>query len=312
MKFQSKYIIPVFFGILLIVLLYSFFKNRSWKEGAENIPLTVGNYTCRYFHELAICILKKEDFEYDLPDEDFIKYLPSNLPYKYDDIHYELLENGIDLDYFEKNQKDSVGTWSMKDDKNEKIWIAMKPLIQPIFDNAFLKSDLKKHVDYPVIHFRCADTPFSKHFQYHFQKYEFYKNALEEITKKIKKYDKVIISYCNTHGSDKQKQEKCDVYLNSLENYLQSIGYESIVKCQSNLDDFATLYYAPAVISTGSSYSFMSGYFGKGVFISGGHQNEDSNEIDGIGNWLYKGYNVMHSEVPDYYDTDNVIKILSK
>jgi len=308
---RTKYII-LLFSVILIILLYLIYKKKGLNlEGAEDVPLTVGNYTCQYFHKLAVSILKKEDYRRELPDYDFIKYLPSHLPYKYDNIRNEFLKNGIDLNYFETIQTNDVSTWCLKDQKSEKIWTIMKPLIQEIYDDAFSKSGLVKKIEYPVIHFRCADTPFNLHRQYHFQKYEFYKKALNDISKKIKKYDTIIISYCNSHFSNDNDKAKCDIYSESLAKYLVSIGYKSIIKCQSNLDDFATMYYAPAVISSGSSYSFMSGFFGKGLFISSGHQDEGEPEFDGIGDWLYNGYNVMHSEVPDYYDTDSVIKILS-
>ena len=47
----------------------------------------------------------------------------------------------------------------------------MKDLIHKILDETLIKSNLKKQIDYPVIHFRCADTPFARHSKYHFQKY---------------------------------------------------------------------------------------------------------------------------------------------
>lgn len=311
MIYRTKYII-LLFSIILIILFYLFLKNMvSNLEGAEDVPLTVGNYTCQYFHKLAVAILKKEDYHRELPDYDFIKYLPSHLPYKYDNIRNEFLKNGIDLNYFETIQTNDVSTWCLKDQKSEKIWMIMKPLIQEIYDDAFSKSGLVKKIEHPVIHFRCADTPFNLHSQYHFQKYAFYKKALSDISKKLKKYDTVIISYCNSHSSTDSDKEKCDIYSEALSDYLTSIGYKCIIKCQSNLDDFATMYYAPAVISSGSSFSFMSGFFGKGIFLSSGHQDEGNPEFNGIGDWLYNGYNVMHSEIKDYYDTDSVIKILS-
>jgi len=315
MAFKSKYIITVIFVIIFIVLLFITLRKfliSSIQEGATNINSNIGNVLSQYFHHLIISILKKEDFKYNLPDEDFLKHFPTHLSYTFDDIRAKLLENGIDNSYFETIQTSDVSTWCLKDNKSEKMWLIMKPLVQKIYDAAFDKTDVNKQVDYPVIHFRCADTPFIRHFQYHFQKYEFYKKALDEITTKIKKYDKVIISYCNAHLSNNKNQQKCDVYFNSLVDYLKSIGYDSILKCQTNIDDFAMMYYAPAVISPGSSYSFMSGFFGRGLFISAGHQDEGKSEFEGIGEWLYKGYNIMHSEVPDYYDIDKVIKILSK
>lgn len=314
MIFRSKYIVTIIFTLVLIVILFMIVRKTffSFHEGAENISSHLGNAVCAYFHHLIIAILKKKDFHYNVPNEDFLKYFPTDIPYEFDKIYDELLEDGIDINYFETVQTYDLSTWCLKDNKSEKFWIILKPLVQKIYDNAFKKTRINKQVDYPVIHFRCADTPFIKQPQYHFQKYGFYKKALTDIKKKIGEFDKVIISYCNTHGSSKNNQEKCDIYVNSLVDYLKSIGYESILKCQTNVDDFAMMYYAPAVISSGSSFSFMSGFFGRGVFVSAGHQDEGKPEFKGIGDWLYNGYNVMHSDIADYYDTDNVIKLLSK
>jgi hypothetical protein len=186
---KSKYIITTIFALILIVLLFITFC-KSWglyiQEGAKNINSNIGNVLSQYFHHLIISILKKEDFNYTLLDEDFLKQFPSYLPYTFDEIRAKLLENGIDKNYFETIQTLDVSTWCLKDNKSEKMWLIMKPLVQKIYDAAFTKTDVNKQVDYPVIHFRCADTPFVRHEQYHFQKYAFYKKALDEITKKIK------------------------------------------------------------------------------------------------------------------------------
>jgi hypothetical protein len=302
----------IFLGLLLLIGIMIIKKTYNSIESIENISVNIGNYLSVYFSKFAISIINKKDFVYEDSNEEFIKNLPKKIKYKYEETRAQLLKNNIDNDYFENVETDSAGTWHMKDKKTEKLWNIMKPLIQNIMDDVFLKSNLVKHIDYPVIHFRCADTPFIKHKHYHFQKYKFYKDSLDYISSKTNKtYDTVIIVYSNTHNSSKNDREKCDIYANSMSEYLKTIGYKSIIQNESNLDDFATLYYAPAVISPGSSYSFMSGFFGKGLFVSGGHQSEGELEISGIGDWLFKGYNVMHSEIKDYQDTDGVIKILS-
>ncbi len=307
-----KMIYYIYIGFILLLFFIMIKKIYKYNEGLENMSTNIGNYLSSYFRSLMISIVNKVDFVYDDSNEDFINYLPKKIEYNYDEIREQLLQNNIDNDYFENIETDPNGCWNMKDAKTEKMWHIMKPLIQNIMDDAFLKSNQVKIVDYPVIHFRCADVPFVKHRDYHFQKYKFYKDALDYISYKTnKKYDSVIILYSNTHLSSNTDKEKCDIYANALMEYLKTIGYKSIIQSKSSLDDFATRYYAKAVISPGSSYSFMSGFFGKGVFVSGGHQSEGEAEISGVGEWLFKGYNVMHNEINNYYETDDVIKILS-
>jgi hypothetical protein len=300
-------------ALSLFILFEKWFSKIN--EGLnDNQPKQLGNCVTLYFFYLVKSIINKKDFNFlevdgfQSANKDFMKHFPKYLPYKYDDIHDQFIKAGITKEYL--NGLLDVSMWEILDAKTEKIWIIIKPLVQSILDDVFQKSDLVKTVNYPVIHFRCADVPFGRHFAYHFQKYAFYKDALEDISSKLHKFDKVTISYCNNHDSFDEDKTDCDIYVQSLHDYLLSIGYNSIIKCQSSLDDFATLYYAPAVISGGSSFSFMSGFFGKGIFISAGHQNEGGTTTENVGEWLYKGYNVMHSEIPDYHDTESVIKKL--
>ena len=48
-----------------------------------------------------------------------------------------------------------------------------------------------------------------------------------------------------------------------------------------------------------------------GKFISAGHFNEKTNaKCNNCGDWLYKGYDLYHKDVVDYYDTKTVINQL--
>jgi 7-cyano-7-deazaguanine synthase in queuosine biosynthesis len=105
--------------------------------------------------------------------------------------------------------------------------------------------------------------------------------------------------------------------MKSLVNYLESLGYEVIEKCQSVNEDFATIFYAPGIISTISSFSFMAGYFSDGVFISSMYNETGSmyNKKEDVhcnecGDWYLKGYSLKHSQVDDYHETEKVIDFL--
>ena len=58
----------------------------------------------------------------------------------------------------------------------------------------------------------------------------------------------------------------------------------------------------------------MSGFFGKGLFYSGGHREEkDKNPGCTLcDKWLITNYELKHSMVDDYHDTDKVIQLLGK
>ena len=159
----------------------------------------------------------------------------------------------------------------------------------------------------PIIHFRCADTPFIKSGWYHIQKYSFFNDALNEIEKQIGKINNITILSCTDHLSNEENKQACNKYVELIKINLSK--YNPEVKCNTNVDDFVSMFYAPAVISTTSSFSFMSGYFGNGIFIE--PKLMDVNEekcIDCVN--PYKGYNIPHDKVEDYHNVDEVYKLL--
>ena len=256
-------------------------------------------------------ILKKEDFTNDngnaFNDHFFFKSLPQFIKYEYDDIYDCLASKSVTYDNI-SNQFD-VGSWEIQNNNQYDFWICMKPLIRKILDDTFQKCDLVKNVDNPIIHFRCADTPFNGHLGYNFQYYSFFKDSLKKISTKLnKKYDKVDIMSCSFHNSGKEQQESCSIYSKSIQEYLKTIGYESNIICNSNNDDFATLFYAPAVISTQSSFSFMSGLFGKGIFISTEYLQDK--QCDNCNDNILHGYNLVYKD--DFNKTDQVIDLLKQ
>ena len=278
-----------------------------------NINIDIGNCLSNYFYYLGLSILKKTNFKFEVKNENFIKKLPSFIKYNHDEIYNTFKVNSITLNTFKTKIKSPNSIWFMDDNFNYNFWLCMKDLVYTILNDALIKSNLKKKVDYPVIHFRCADTPFVRNSQYHFQKYKFYKEILDKINIDTNKnYKKVILLSCSFHRSDDNNKHACETYTNSLSDYLKSINYEPFIECNKNIEDFATLFYAPAVISIGSSFSFMSGFFGKGKFYSGGHidENDKKSNCTLCNKWLITDYDVKHSSINDYYDTKKVISIL--
>lgn len=307
----------LFFIIIIVFYLankYYLKKNMINYENFENINVNIGNYLVVYFYLMGKSFLRGNDFNYNLKDVKFIKDLPSFVPLN-KDIENQFIEYNFTLDelYNEEKKIILVAMWTIINERREQFWLIMKPQINQILDEALIKNNLNTNIDYPVIHFRCSDTPFIRNGFYFFQKYKFFKDSLEEI-KKMKNinYDKVILLSCNSHKSNDKNSDSCNIYANSLQDYLENLGYEVIIKCESNLEDFATMFYAPAVISTCSSFSFIAGFFSNGIFISEGHYdcNNDKIKCDSCDNWLKNGYSIPHNEIDDYYNTDLVIQKL--
>ena len=311
-----KIYVSLFVSILILIFIYLNIQFRKNLNHFENINLDIGNAMCSYFYNLGLSILKKEDYISNnnyygnvYNDHFFFKSLPQFIKYEYDDIYECLTSKNITIDNF-GNQWD-VSTWELINNERYEFWNCMKPLIHKILDDTFKQCELVKNLNNPIIHFRCADTPFSKHEGYNFQYYQFFKSSLEKISTKLnKKYDKVDIMSCSFHHSGKTEQNSCSIYAKSLQDYLKKIGYQSDVICNSNIDDFATLFYSPAVISTYSSFSFMSGFFGKGMFIS--TEFVEGKKCDKCVDFTEYGYNLLHHQVDDYNKTNEVIALLKQ
>jgi hypothetical protein len=266
----------------------------------------IGNYLAVYCVYIASAFLRKKHFRFTYIDKPFLKNLPLHIKFN-KDIYDKLIKEGFT--YIKLNLAGKGLYWVIKKNKKEKFWLIMKPLIKEIIDETLKKSGLYEQGLYPVIHFRCSDAPFIKHDAYKLQKYTFYKDSLEKIKSKSGiNYDTVILLTSPIHKSSNINREACKIYTQSLKKYIESIGYKVIIQSKSADQDFATLFYAPAVISSGSSFSFMSGFFSDGIFISEGHQSLCTD----CGKWLVHGYSIDHKNVKSYHDTDNVISLLNE
>jgi len=288
---------------------------------SDNINVDIGNVITVYYYNLVLSILAKSDFNHVLPNVNFFNNLATHIDFNID-IYNKFNEQNITFESIDDVYKDQVPRlfygywfWHAQDKVNEKINIIMKPLMNHLINEALVKSNLVKNIEYPVIHFRCADAPFIKNPHYYLQRYEYFKKALEYINSKSNiKYNKVILLSCVTHLSNEEKKKACVIYANELKKYIESLKYEVIMMCSTNLDDFSTIFYAPGVISTSSSFSFMSGYFGNGVYVQPSILNIEKNtdKCSDCDDWVIKGYNVNHNDVNDYHDTDKVIGMLKK
>ena len=292
------------FFLLLIIICIN--KNR---ENYENINVDIGNTICDYYYKYFISILKKEDFEYinksifnknsQLKESNnFIDSFPKRIPFneeifnkmKIKNIHYEKYKNTI-----------SVAFWTSETKEKQLIHSIMKPYMNKIFDETYKNLNLNKIQYYPIIHFRCADTPFKKDGLYYFQKYDYFKHILKKHN-----FNKIKILSCTDHLSNEKNKKSCERYVDLLKEELKE--YNPEIKCGTNVDDFVSMFYAPLVISTQSSFSFMSGYFGNGIYVEPNTMSQDIECSDC--ETEYKNYSIPHSIVNDYYNIDEVYKLL--
>ena len=253
----------------------------------------IGNFFSHYFFEVGQAWNKGETYvwkEHHLSNNDLLKNLPSILP----------PPNGVHIPKYDSHAEAPGGSaWSVDSEEGKQFWDAMKPYIHRIIDDSLTKSELRITQRNPIIHYRCSDVPFNRHPWYHLAKYNFYKDAL-------KGYNSVDIFSCHTHASKDNNKETCHKYVELLTKELETNGIKVNVMCGHFIEDFAKMFYAPLVISPGSSMSFMAGYFGHGKLITTGHEKEGTDAKCTICTGEY----LLHSQVPDYFDVDAVHKML--
>jgi hypothetical protein len=277
----------------------------------------IGNYLSCYFYNMGVAFSLGKNYEtskVSMESSSFAKYLPTKVPLNRD-VQSALLNAGITPQSLSEELKQIDGqcwsAWNVLTKEREMFWTIMKPLANRILKEALEKAGLNRVVDAPIIHYRCSDVPFTRLEYYHFQKYEYFKKILAKIREQTGSTNKkVYIFYCNTHKTDESQQQACDYYSSSLVSYLENLGYTAIVKCGKLDEDFATIFYAPAVIGTGGSFSFMAGFLSDGIFYSSMYDEQKDREIKDSDGWLFNGYTLKHAEVTDYYDTQTVIKSL--
>lgn len=289
-------------------IINDYLSNIQFKT-IENYPHSVGNMLISYFYRLGLCIYNNENFIDNLKilRKSIFREIPDVIEY----VNYINLLDNINIEKVICGNPSPESSWLTTNNDKYKFWKQMKPIVNQILNDVLVKNNLVKNIKYPVIHFRCSDVPYIKHPCYHFQRYSFFIDSLNELKYKGINVEKVNLMYSFEHnGINKEESKK---YLYSLINCLEENGFKIIIiDTQSNLDDFAILFNAPAVISTCSSFSFVSGFFGNGIFITEEHFRERILNSTCDAKEFKKGYTLKHSDVIDYKDTEKVISQLEE
>jgi hypothetical protein len=266
----------------------------------------IGNRFSVYFTEMGLAFRDGKDFTdtcFNDKSDPLYNYLPHFLPID-KDVQVALQtvpQKAIDeIKYFAS----FWGSWGIKNDDDLLFWTYLKPTAHRILSDMFIKLGLdKKTNNLPIIHFRCSDVPFERNPHYRVQRFDYYKDSLNELKHKGINASNIFIMYNNGHLSSKEQCNTCDSYVEMLRDYLFSIGTETHIISGSNIEDFAKLFYSPAVISTGSSFSFISAFLGNGYFIT------TPTEIDTKCkkcHWIKSDYMIFHEDVKSYYDLDEM------
>ena len=299
-----------FILVIIIILVIIYYQNIHLYISNLYIKIfnqnDIGNKLCGYFYNYTLSICNKKNFNYKIYnriDDKFFSLLPSYIPFNLD-LYNKFQENNITLNIILSKKINAL--WYCDDEIIYKLWKILRPVINKILNDVNKKNGLHTIIKHPIIHFRCADVPFIKNPKYYLQKLYFFKRALE--TFNFNNDRTVIIMFYFNHKSGDENKIACSLYLKILTDYLTNLGYNYKFQSKSSIEDFFDLFNAPFVISTGGSFSFMSGFFGNGKFISTEHCSENYDCCKTCDESFLKGYNIHHKYINSYYNVDYIHK----
>jgi hypothetical protein len=214
------------------------------------------------------------------------------------------------IDY--KSEPES--SWhSLNDDGSQKLnylkfWQTIRPEIQEIYQKNIKKSAML----YPVVHFRCSDTPFMKHLHYHLTKTSTVVWMIEKI--KERGFSKIILLNCSGH---RNSANNCTTYVDFYIDLFKSHDLEVELQCNSIFEDFTLMFYSPLLVSLNtSSFSFMAGiakdpqdYISCNMGLEIDGQYFLQTQADWI---LDSSVPLLHKDVKDYNNSSDVIEKLQK
>lgn len=297
---MRHYIIIIIFSIITAsLLLYTNQKPTIY----PNIHVNIGNFFCVYFFNMGKSFVKGNDYI----TSSTLDILPKKVILN-NTIREQLVQNNFTLEELDNEalKHTPEGMWFICNDRRFLFWKIMKPQVHDILTRVLHYPKTHENV---IIHFRCSDVPFQRHHKYMLQRFAYFDDILKRINVN---HRNIIIVSCNDYRANHQQQTMCKSIIERLRTHLTKSGYYVQTRCSSILDDFAFMFSATAVISTGGSFSFMSGFFGATRFFSEGHYRDGNENCTICSDWLVSGYSIPHSNISNYFDKEDVFnKLLS-
>lgn len=331
---MSNRAITVFFFIVILIIIIAipviwYYNSTKKQDSIKPVPppaevtITIpglGNVLAEYFGTIAWYFVYGQDahvkINYTYSDIDYIKQLPDFIPYDPEIASRLLLIPQI---------KEKTSNWFLRMSDwsyNRGILSAMAPLIRKIRSSLDEKSITCQSSTTPdvVIHFRCADAPRNRHYEYVFQKFKWYQIALEraatQLGKKVEDLSITILSCTdfNLGGDNEQKkqdEEKQTILCSSVVKALVSyLNINVSVKCGSVREDFLLMMNTPCLISSGSSLSYLAALTNENLMITPDYLHTDN--LYYRDNWVVlPSEELKHDDVVDYDDIPTVISKLS-
>ncbi len=297
----------------------------KWRQTrATHVDLLVGNYLSNYFADLAEAI-KSGQPKFKRPRRtDGLRFYETCLP------------AGMRLKPWPSHAGIPSVTpagrwdWFVYENATSRFWESMRPLVAHTLERAFDKCGLRATVQVPVLHFRCASAPLNRHSQYHFQRYSYFKAVARRYRRRFKApLRQLHLLTCVADDFQRPEQTAlCSSYLDDLVRFLETeLKVEVRVSncAHSMFEDLAIMYYAPFLISTGSTMSLLPGvarHVALRTFVSPRLFDEESIALNSrshgrrvgcaaCAEWMVqKDHALCHCEVADYAHTAPVLAAL--
>lgn len=278
-------------------------------ESDEKIP-SLGNSLCGYFYSVAQCWATGMEEGVSVDNMGLLgRYLPTSGLNRFAraELRSAMARVFSDAEFRRLGSGQRWRPERIRPDTFVSFWGGMKGFVFTTLADALSKAGLEKRVDCPVLHFRCSDVPFVRHPGYHMPGKSYYEWCLERIGPTSELI--ILASYEHNIRDLDALAGASLAYTEFVAEVCSRHGINVTVRTESVLDDFSTLFHAPAVISTGSSFSFMSG-FSSGAYFTCQCIEEPNRVIKANLPWHYPGLPLLHSQVADYFDFHTVIEQL--
>lgn len=307
---KNIYLRILLYALITIVIFAVFWQVSAIKE-TENLrrkfghisPL--GNILSAYFY------MTNTTDKDDILRHDFLASMSTDYALQKLYRHLDWSKQYNTVDY---KAKFDAAWHQIDDDGNPKPnYLLFWQTVRPVMQKLYAKAIRAEKIDHPIVHFRCSDSPFNKHLQYHMPKVDTVKWMAQQI--KSRGYDKITMLCCNKHWS--LDTNSCNKYANFYGSIFKDEGIDYSIQCNSIAKDFALMVSTPMLVSLNeSSYSFMAGIAKDPKnYVS---CNMGRETIDGKyhyqteGDWILDYRQpLLHTYVKDYHDTNDVINRLT-
>ena len=205
----------------------------------------------------------------------------------------------------------------INDDGSEKanylqFWQHVRPSVRAFYE----KNIQRIEIPYPIVHFRCSDSPFIRNNEMHLVKVSTVKWIADKI--KAKGFSKVIMLNCQGHQlKGKSSQKSCIKYADFYVEQLKNNGLEVELQCNEMFKDFAMMIYSPLLVSlNSSSFSFIAGISKNPndyVSCNMGAERDGVYYFQTNADWaIDHNQPVLHKDVARYGKVADVIDMLNK